>query len=349
MGKVALITGITGQDGAYLAKFLLEKDYQVFGTFRRLSTPNFWRLQSLDIFDRINLIPADLLDASSIIGALKISQPDEVYHLAAQSFVGASFEQPVGAGEITGLGVTRVMEAIREINPGIRLYQASTSELYGQGNTAPLSEQTPFRPSSPYASAKLYGYWITRIYREGYGIFACNGILFNHESPLRGMEFVTRKISNAAAKSALGLEKKLALGNIESKRDWGYAPEYVESMWLILQQEKPDDYVIATNESHTVKEFAEKAFAVAGLDWEKYVSVEERFLRPLDVMFLQGDYTKAKQKLGWAPKVKFNELVELMVKEDINRWQRWLKGERFPWDAPNYPSEANILTRALRV
>lgn len=349
MGKVALITGITGQDGAYLAKFLLEKNYQVFGTFRRLSTPNFWRLQYLDIFDRINLIPADLLDASSIIGALKISQPDEVYHLAAQSFVGASFEQPIGAGEITGLGVTRVMEAIREINPGIRLYQASTSELYGQGNTESLSEQTPFRPSSPYASAKLYGYWITRIYREGYGIFACNGILFNHESPLRGMEFVTRKISNAAAKIALGLEKKLALGNIESKRDWGYAPEYVESMWLILQQEKPDDYVIATNESHTVKEFAEKAFAVADLDWEKYVTVEEKFLRPLDVNFLQGDYTKAKQKLGWAPKVKFAELVEIMVKEDINRWQRWLKGERFPWDAPNYPSEANILTRTLRV
>ncbi|MEE8318239.1 MAG: GDP-mannose 4,6-dehydratase, partial [Dehalococcoidales bacterium] len=221
MGKVALITGITGQDGAYLAKFLLEKDYQVFGTFRRLSTPNFWRLQYLDIFDRINLIPADLLDASSIIGALKISQPDEVYHLAAQSFVGTSFEQPVGAGEITGLGVTRVMEAIREVNTGIKLYQASTSELYGQGNTEPLSEQSPFRPSSPYASAKLYGYWITLIYREAYGIFACNGILFNHESPLRGMEFVTRKISNAAAKIALGLEKKLALGNIESKRDWG--------------------------------------------------------------------------------------------------------------------------------
>ncbi len=349
MGKIALITGITGQDGAYLAKFLLEKDYQVYGTFRRLSTPNFWRLQYLDIFDRINLIPADLLDASSIISALKISQPDEVYHLAAQSFVGTSFEQPIGAGEITGLGVTRVMEAIREINPGIKLYQASTSELYGQGNTESLSEQTPFRPSSPYASAKLYGYWITRIYREGYGIFACNGILFNHESPLRGMEFVTRKISNAAAKIALGLERKLALGNIESKRDWGYAPEYVESMWLILQQEKPDDYVIATNESHTVKELVEKAFAVAGLDWEKYVTVEERFLRPLDVNFLQGDYTKAKQKLGWEPKVKFNELVEIMVKEDLSRWQRWSKGERFPWDAPNYPSEANILTRALRV
>lgn len=348
MGKAALITGITGQDGAYLAKFLLEKDYQVYGTFRRLSTPNFWRLQYLDIFDRINLIPADLLDASSIISALKISQPDEVYHLAAQSFVGTSFEQPVGTGEITGLGVTRVMEAIREINPGIKLYQASTSELYGQGNTEPLSEQTPFRPSSPYASAKLYGYWITRIYREGYGIFACNGILFNHESPLRGMEFVTRKISNAAAKIALGLEKKLALGNIESKRDWGYAPEYVESMWLILQQEKPDDYVIATNESHTVKELVEKAFAVAGLDWEKYVTVEERFLRPLDVNFLQGDYTKAKRELGWEPKVKFNELVEIMVKEDLSRWQRWSKGERFPWDAPNYPNEANIMTRVLR-
>ena len=349
MEKVALITGITGQDGAYLAKFLLEKDYQVFGTFRRLSTPNFWRLQYLDIFDRINLVPADLLDASSIISALKISQPDEVYHLAAQSFVGTSFEQPVGAGEITGLGVTRVMEAIREVNLGIKLYQASTSELYGQGNTESLSEQTPFRPSSPYASAKLYGYWITRIYREAYGIFACNGILFNHESPLRGMEFVTRKISNAAAKIALGLETKLALGNIESKRDWGYALEYVESMWLILQQEKPDDYVIATNESHTVKEFVEKAFAIAGLDWGKYVSVEERFLRPLDVNFLQGDYTKAKRELGWEPKVKFNELVEIMVKEDLNRWQRWLKGERFPWDAPNYPNENKMLSRMLKL
>ncbi len=349
MGKVALVTGVTGQDGAYLAKFLLEKGYQVFGTFRRLSTPNFWRLQHLDIYDRIKLIPADLLDASSIIGALKISRPDEVYHLAAQSFVGASFEQPVGAGEITGLGVTRVLEAIREINPDIKLYQASTSELYGQGNSEPLSEQTPFRPSSPYATAKLYGFWVTRIYREGYGIFACNGILFNHESPLRGMEFVTRKISNAVAKISLGLEKELALGNLEAKRDWGYAPEYVQSMWLMLQQSEPDDYVIATNESHTVREFAEKAFAVAGLDWKKHVAVEERFLRPLDVNFLQGDYSKARQKLGWEPVVRFDELVEIMVKEDISRWQRWLKGERFSWDAPSYPSEANILPRALKV
>jgi GDPmannose 4,6-dehydratase len=349
MAKTALITGITGQDGAYLARFLLDKGYQVFGTFRRLSTPNFWRLQYLDIFNRINLIPADLIDASSIIEALKISQPDELYHLAAQSFVGASFEQPVGAGEITGLGVTRVLEAIREISPELKFYQASTSELYGRGNVEPETEDTPFQPASPYASAKLYGYWVTRIYREGYGIFACNGILFNHESPLRGMEFVTRKVSNAVAKIALGLEKELALGNLEAKRDWGYAPEYVESMWLMLQQSAPSDYVIATNESHSVKELVEKAFAIADLDWEKYVIADERFLRPLDVNYLQGDYAKAKQKLRWEPKVRFDELVEIMVKEDIGRWQRWLKGDRFPWDAPNYPSEANILTRALRV
>jgi len=349
MAKTALITGITGQDGAYLAKFLLNKGYKVFGTFRRLSTPNFWRLQYLDIFDKVNLIAADLIDASSIVEAIKISQPDELYHLAAQSFVGASFEQPVGAGEITGLGVTRVLEAIRELNPDIKLYQASTSELYGRGNVEPETETTRFQPASPYATAKLYGYWVTRIYREAYGIFACNGILFNHESPLRGMEFVTRKVSNIVAKIALGLEKRLALGNLEAKRDWGYAPEYVESMWLILQQSGPDDYVVATNEAHSVRELVAKAFAVADLEWEKYVTVDERFLRPLDVNFLQGDYSRAKEKLGWEPRVRFNELVEIMVKEDISRWQRWLKGERFPWDAPNYPSEANILTRALRV
>lgn len=231
MGKRALITGITGQDGAYLAKFLLDKGYQVFGTYRRLSTPNFWRLQYLDIFDKVNLIPADLIDAASVTEAIRISQPDEIYHLAAQSFVGASFEQPIGAGEITGLGVTRVLEAIREINAKIKLYQASTSELYGRGNIEPQTEDTPFQPSSPYAAGKLYGYWVTRIYREGYGIFACNGILFNHESPLRGLEFVSRKISNTVAKIALGLEKELRLGNLEAKRDWGYAPEYVESIW----------------------------------------------------------------------------------------------------------------------
>jgi len=349
MPKTALITGITGQDGAYLARFLLEKGYRVFGTFRRLSTPNFWRLQSLEVFDRIELIPADLIDAASLIEAIKISKPDEIYHLAAQSFVGASFEQPIGAGEITGLGVTRVLEAVREINPEIKFYQASTSELFGRGNSKPQTEATLFRPSSPYAAAKLYGYWVTRIYREGYGIFACNGILFNHESPLRGLEFVTRKISNAVAKISLGLEKELKLGNIEAKRDWGYAPEYIASMWLMLQQKEPDDYVIATGEVHSVKEFAEKAFAIAGLDWKKYVKTDERFFRPLDVDYLQGDCTKAKQKLGWQPKVKFSELVEMMVKADIDRWQRWQKGERFPWDAPSYPNESKIMSRALRL
>ena len=347
--KRALITGITGQDGAYLAKFLLDKGYEVFGTYRRLSTPNFWRLQYLDIFERVNLIPADLVDAGSMVEAVKIAEPDEIYHLAAQSFVGASFEQPIGTGEVTGLGVTRVLEAIRQINPKIKFYQASTSELYGRGHSSSLNENSPFQPASPYAAAKLYGYWLTRQYREGYGIFACNGILFNHESPLRGLEFVTRKISNAVAKIALGLEKELKLGNLEAKRDWGYAPDYVESMWLMLQQEEPDDYVIATNESHSVREFAEKAFDVVGLDWQEYVKVDKRFLRPLDVNFLQGDYSKAKKKLGWEPKVKFDELVKIMVKEDLNRWERWLSGERFPWDAPNYPNEAKIISRYQRI
>lgn len=349
MAKVALITGITGQDGAYLAKFLLDKGYEIFGTYRRLSTPNFWRLQYLNILDKVDLIPADLIDASSVFEAVKISEPDEVYHLAAQSFVGASFDQPVGAGEITGLGVTRILEAIREINPAIKFYQASTSELYGSGNTEAQSEDTSFQPASPYAAAKLYGYWVTRIYREGYGIFACNGILFNHESPLRGLEFVTRKISNAVAKIALGLEKELRLGNLEAKRDWGYAPEYVESMWLMLQQDEPDDYVIATNEAYAVREFVEKASKLADLDWQKYVKVDERFLRPLDVNFLQGDYSKAKQKLGWEPRVRLDKLIEIMVKEDLARWQRWQNGERFPWDAPNYPDEHKILSRHLKM
>jgi len=349
MAKRALITGTTGQDGAYLAKFLLDKGYEVFGTFRRLSTPNFWRLQYLDIFERVNLIPVDLIDAASLTEAIKVSEPDEVYHLAAQSFVGTSFEQPTGAGDITGLGVTRILEAVREINPKIKFYQASTSELYGNTISGPQTEDTPFQPASPYAAAKLYGFSITRIYREGYGVFACNGILFNHESPLRGLEFVTRKISNTVAKIALGMEEELKLGNLKAKRDWGYAPEYVESMWLILQQDMPDDYVIATNEAHSVEEFLEKAFAIVNLDWGKYVKVDERFLRPLDVNFLQGDYSKARQKLGWEPKVKFDELVEIMVSEDINRWQRWQKGERFPWDAPNYPSENKILSRMLRL
>lgn len=349
MAKKALITGITGQDGAYLAQFLLNKGYRVFGTYRRSSTPNFWRLQYLEIFDKVVLIPADLIDSASVMEAISMAEPDEVYHLAAQSFVGASFEQPIGAGEITGIGVTRVLEAVRTVNRDIRMYQASTSELYGGGHSEPQTEDTPFRPSSPYSAAKLYGYWVTEIYRQGYGIFACNGILFNHESPLRGLEFVTRKISNAVAKIKLGLQRGLELGNLEAKRDWGYAPEYVETMWLILQQDRPDDYVIATNETHSVKEFAQKAFAVAGLDWQEHVTVDQKFLRPLDVNFLQGDYSKARRDLGWEPKVRIDQLAEIMVKADIDRWRRCLNGERFPWDAPNYPNEVNILTRTLRV
>jgi len=349
--KNVLITGITGQDGAYLASFLIGKGNTVYGIYRRLSTPNFWRLQYLGIFDKINLIPADLIDTSSIIEAIKISEPDEIYHLAAQSFVGASFEQPIGTGEVTGLGTTRILEAARQINPEIKFYNASTSELYGNHNerSRPLNEKDAFQPASPYAAAKLYGYWLTKIYREAYNMFCCNGIMFNHESPLRGLEFVTRKISNAAAKIALGLQKELYLGNLEAKRDWGYAPEYVEAMWLMLQQEEADDYVIATGEAYSVKEFAEKAFDVAGLDWQEYVKVDKRFFRPLDVNFLRGDYSKAKRKFGWEPKTNFEKLIKIMVNEDLDRWERWISGERFPWDAPNYPGEERILTRGLRV
>ncbi len=322
MNKNALITGITGQDGSYLAKSLLDKGYNVFGTYRRLSTPNFWRLQYLDIFEDINLISADIIDTTSLFEAIKSSEPDEIYHLAAQSFVGASFEQPVGTADITGLSVARILEGIRQINPEIKFYQASTSELYGNGNTNAQNETTPFMPLSPYAAAKLYGYWMTQIYRKGYNIFACNGILFNHESSLRSVAFVTRKISNTVARISMGLEKKLYLGNLDTKRDWGYAPEYVESMWMMLQQEEPDDYVIATNETHSVREFTERAFEIVGLDWHDYVKVDKRFIRPLDVNYLQGDYSKAKRKFGWTPKVKFDELVNIMVKEDINRLEK---------------------------
>jgi len=347
--KNALITGITGQDGAYLAQLLLRKGYHVYGTYRRTSTPNFWRLQSLDIFDKVYLIPADLIDMSSILEVINISQPDEIYNLAAQSFVGASFTQPIGTGEVNGLGVTRLLEAVRNLKPDARFYQASTSEMFGNNQNSSLTEEYTFRPQSPYAAAKLYAYWITRIYMEGYNLFACNGILFNHESSLRGLEFVTRKISNSAAKIAVGTEKELRLGNLDAKRDWGYAPEYVEAMWVMLQQEKPDDYIIATNETHSVKEFVEKAFDVVHLDWQKYVKVDKRFFRPIDVNYLRGDFSKAKKELGWEPKTRFDDLVKIMVKEDLNKWERWLNGERFPWDAPNYPSEAMILSRTLKI
>jgi GDPmannose 4,6-dehydratase len=349
--KRVLITGITGQDGAYLSKLLLDKNYEVFGTFRRLSTPNFWRIQHLDIFEKIKLIPFDLSDMSSIIEAIKISDPDEIYNFAAQSFVGASFEQPLVTGDVSGLGVTKFLEVIRQIKPEAKFYQASTSEMFGlSGNYGHLlTENDPFKPLSPYAAAKLYGHWITRIYREAYHFFACNGILFNHESPIRGMEFVTRKISNTVAKIALGLEKTLELGSLNAKRDWGYAPEYVEAVWLIMQQKEPDDFIIATGEAHSVQDFVESAFDVAGLDWQTYVKVNKRFLRPLDVECLTGDSSKAKSNLGWSPKTKFKDLTKLMVKADLDRWQRWINGERFPWDAPNYPNENGILTRALRM
>ena len=345
MAKRALITGITGQDGAYLVKLLLDKGYEVFGTFRRLSTPNFWRLQYLGIFDKITFFSADLVDFTSLIEVVKINNLEEVYNLAAQSFVGTSFEQPISTSDITALGVTRILEAIRHTNPKIKFYQASTSELYGNGHCESLTEESSFKPSSPYAAAKLYGYWATRIYRDGYNLFSCNGILFNHESPIRGLEFVTRKLSNAAAKIALGLEKEVSLGNLDTSRDWGYAPDYVNSMWLMLQQKTPGDYVIATNEAHSVGEFAQKAFEVVGLDWQKYVKVDRRFMRPLDVKFLRGDFSKAKKELGWTPTVNFEALVKIMVKEDLHRWERWQKGESFPWDASCYPDESKIISR----
>ena len=347
--KHALITGITGQDGAYLASFLLDKGYKVFGTYRRLSTPNFWRLQYLGIFDRVELLPVDLLDSFSITEAIKLSEPDEIYNLAAMSFVGASFEQPLASAEITGLGVVKFLEAMRNIAPKVKFYQASTSEMFGDNFFEEQSEDTIFEPSSPYAAAKLYAHSMVKIYRKGYGLFACNGILFNHESPLRGLEFVTRKITNAVAKISLGLEDHIELGNIEAKRDWGYAPEYVEAMWLMLQQDEPDDFVIATNETHTIKEFLEVAFSHVGLEWEKYVRIDERFMRPVDVRYLKGSYEKAKEKLGWEPQTKFNKLAEIMLNSDVERWKLWVNGEHFPWDAWNYPNEKRILSRKLKL
>lgn len=345
----ALITGITGQDGAYLARFLLEKNYQVFGTFRRLSTPNFWRLQYLDIFEKVELLPVDLLDSFSILEAIRISKPDEIYNLAAQSFVGASFEQPIASAEITGIGVVKFLEAIRNIRSDVRLYQASTSEMYGDNFYEMQSEVTPFSPSSPYAAAKLYAHNMVNIYRQGYGLFVCTGILFNHESPLRGLEFVTRKITNGVAKISLGLEESLHLGNLNAGRDWGYAPDYVEAMWLMLQQNDPSDYVISTNETHTVKEFLLTVFSLAGLDWEKYTIIDDRFMRPVDVHYLKGDYSKGREKLGWSPHIKFNKLVEIMFKSDLERWTRWSKGDYFPWDAWNYPNERRIISRKLQL
>ena len=318
--KRALITGITGQDGAYLAKFLVSKGYKVFGGYRRSSTRNFWRLHYLDVKKDITLIPLDLLDQTSIMNAIKEAEPDEIYNLAAQSFVGASFDEAIATGEISGLGVIRILDSIRILNPKIRFYQASTSEMFGNA-PQPQSELTPFEPASPYAAAKLYGHWVVKNYREGYGIFACSGILFNHESPIRGIDFVTKKITDGVARIKMGYNKELVLGNLNSKRDWGFAGDYVEAMWLMLQQDMPDDYVIATGESHSIREFCIEAFSLAGLNYEQHVKTDRKFMRPVDVNYLLGDPSKAFNKLGWKPKTSFKELVKMMVEADMSKYE----------------------------
>lgn len=320
MAKRAFITGITGQDGAYLAKFLVQKGYKVFGGYRRSSTRNFWRLHYLDVKKDIELFPMDLIDQTSIMAALKAADPDEVYNLGAQSFVGASFDEAVATGEISGLGVTRVLDSIRFINPRIRFYQASTSEMYG-ATPGPQDEQTPFAPQSPYAAAKLYGHWVTQNYRTGYDLHASSGILFNHESPIRGIEFVTKKITDGVARIKMGYINEIYLGNLDAKRDWGFAGDYVEAMWSMLQQKEPDDYVIATGETHTVREFCEEAFSYVGLNYQDYVKQKKEFMRPLDVPHLEGDASKAREKFGWKPKTSFRELVHMMIDADLEKYQ----------------------------
>jgi len=343
--KRALITGITGQDGAYLAAFLLEKGYQVFGTYRRVSTPNFWRLQYLDVLNKIKLIPADAADMSSILEAISVSEPHEIYNLAAQSYVSASFDQPLLTTEIDGSGATRILEIIRHLKKDIKFYQASTSELYGTVTETPQKETTRFWPNSPYATAKLLSFHNTRIYREAYGIFACNGILFNHESPLRGIEFVTRKISNTVARIKLGFKEELVLGNVEAKRDWGYAPEYVEAMWMMLQHDNPDDFIVSTGETHSVQEFVNEAFLQVDLDPTDFVKTDKLFMRPKDVDLLCGDHSKINNELGWQPKTSLRELVKIMVDADLKRWSDYLDGKTFAWDAPNYPGDIRLLKR----
>src|SRR4051812_36583345 len=309
MAKRALITGITGQDGSYLAELLLDKGYEVFGTARRLSAPNSWRIDHL--LDRVQLKPADLLDQLSLFKVIAEVRPQELYNLAAMSFVPASWDQPLLTGEFNSQGVTRVLEAVRQVDPTIRVYQASSSEMYGKVRDVPQTELTPFYPRSPYGVSKVFAHYITVNYRESYDLFAVSGILFNHESPRRGLEFVTRKVTDGAARIKLGLADKLRMGNLDAKRDWGFAGDYVDAMWRMLQQEKPEDYVIATNETHTVQELCEVAFARLDLDYRKYVVVDPAFGRPAEVDLLIGDYSKAKRKLGWQPKTSFRELVEL--------------------------------------
>lgn len=317
MGKRALITGVTGQDGSYLADFLLEKGYTVFGMVRRSSTENFERLEHSR--DRLQLRQGDLLDQLSLIKLIEEAEPDEIYNLAAQSFVPTSWTKPLLTGDFTGLGVTRMLEAVRNVNPKIRFYQASSSEMFGKVQEVPQSETTPFYPRSPYGVAKVYGHFITVNYRESYDMFAVSGILFNHESPRRGLEFVTRKVSHAVAKIKLGLATELPMGNLEAKRDWGFAGDYVEAMWLMLQQDQPDDFVVATGEAHSVEELCEVAFSHVDLDWKKYVRIDPKFYRPAEVDLLIGDPTKARKKLNWKQKVDFKGLVSMMVDSDLER------------------------------
>lgn len=317
MAKKAIITGITGQDGSYLAELLLEHGYEVTGIVRRLSTPNLWRLEG--ILDRVTLKPGDLLDQLSLIRVIDAVQPDEFYNLAAMSFVPASWDQPMLTGEYNSQGVTRVLDAIRQVNSKIRFYQASSSEMFGKVREVPQTELTPFYPRSPYGVSKVFAHYITVNYRESYDMFAVSGILFNHESPRRGLEFVTRKVSDAAARIKLGLSDTLSLGNLQAQRDWGFAGDYVRAMWLMLQQDKPDDYVIATGVSHTVQRLVELAFGHVGLDWRGHVKLDPKLLRPAEVDHLIGSYDKAKRVLGWEPKVSFEQLVTMMVDEDLRR------------------------------
>jgi len=319
MSKVALVTGITGQDGSYLAEFLLSKGYKVYGVVRRSSTINFERLAHLQ--DKIELLSGDLLDQNSLISALKQCEPQEVYNLASQSFVPTSWNQPVLTGEFTALGVTRMLEAVRVVNPRIRFYQASSSEMFGMVRESPQNEKTPFYPRSPYGVAKLYGHWITVNYRESYNLFACSGILFNHESPRRGFEFVSRKVTYGAARIKLGVQKKLKMGNLDAERDWGFAGDYTQAMWMMLQQEKPQDYVIATGVTHSVRQLLEVAFGHLGLDYREYVETDPACLRPAEIYHLRGDYTKAAREFGWQPAVAFQELIKMMVNADMARVQ----------------------------
>ena len=313
----ALVTGVTGQDGSYLAELLLAKGYRVVGVVRRSSTTPYERIAHL--VDRVELISADLLDQHSLVEAMAACNPDEIYNLAAQSFVQTSWTQPVLTGEFTALGVTRMLEAMRRVAPKARFYQASSSEQFGKVLETPQRESTPFYPRSPYGVAKVYGHWITVNYRESYGLYAVSGILFNHESPRRGLEFVTRKVTDAAARISLGFQHELRLGTLEARRDWGFAGDYVDAMWRMLQQPSPDDYVIGTGETHSVRELCEVAFARVGLDWRKYVVQDERFMRPAEVDLLVADATKARQRLGWTPNVDFRQLVEMMVDADLAR------------------------------